>query len=208
MTEENRKIDRWYHRLYLLVWLFFFPFHPVKVVGSENIPEGAALVCPNHTGLSDPFYVVFAFRRKHPLRIMAKAELMRVPVIGPLLSLVGVFGVERGNADVGAIKTAMKYLRSDHKVLMFPEGTRVEEGQHVEAKTGAAMLAVRTNCPIVPVYVPGKKRWFRSNTVRIGAPLYPKVEGKKATAEEYRAIAEEQMARVEELRIQAMGEQA
>lgn len=196
-------MDRVYHFLYAVIFPFFQLFHPVRAVGRENIPEGAAIVCPNHTAMSDPFFVVFAFRRKHPLRAMAKAEVMRVPFIGWLLGKAGVFGVDRGNADVGAIKKAMKFLKEGDKLLMFPEGTRVEEGENVEAKTGAAMLSTRLNVPLLPVYVPAKKRWFRPTTVVIGAPYHPQTAGKRATPEEYRAIAEDLMERV-----RLLGEQA
>lgn len=192
-------MDRFYHVLYAFIWPFFNLFHPVRAVGREHIPEGAALICPNHTKASDPFFVVFAFKRKHVMRAMAKAEIMGVPVIGWILGKAGVFGVNRGSADINAVKTALRFLKEGRKLLMFPEGTRVEEGENVEAKTGAAMFAVRTGAPIVPVYIPAKKRWFRPTTVVIGQPFYPKVADRKGTSEEYRAIADELMARIHAL---------
>lgn len=192
-------MDRFYRVIYAVVWPFFNLFHPVRAVGREHIPEGAALICPNHTKASDPFFVVFAFKRKHVMRAMAKAEVMRVPVIGWLLGKAGVFGVNRGAADINAVKTALRFLKEGRKLLMFPEGTRVEEGENVEAKTGAAMFAVRTGAPIVPVYIPAKKRWFRPTTVVIGQPFYPKVADRKGTSEEYRAIADDLMARIHAL---------
>lgn len=191
--------DRFYHVLYAVIWPFFNLFHPVRAVGSENIPEGAAIICPNHTKASDPFFVVFAFKRRYTMRAMAKAEVMRVPVIGWILSRAGVFGVDRGSADIGAVKTALRVLKEGNKLLMFPEGTRVEEGDNVEAKTGAAMFAVRTGAPILPVYIPAKKRWFRPTTVVIGQPFFPQVAGRKGTSEEYRAIADDLMQRIRAL---------
>lgn len=188
--------DRFFHALYAVVWPFFNLVHPVKAVGRENIPEGAALICPNHTRASDPFFVLYAFKRKHIMRAMAKAEIMRVPVIGWVLRKAGVFGVERGTADINAVKTALRVLKNGYKLLLFPEGTRVGEGESVEAKTGAAMFAVRTGSPIIPVYVPAKKRWFRPTTVVIGQPYYPQVAGRKGTSEEYRAISDELMERI------------
>ncbi len=193
-----------YAIIWSVVWPFFCLFHPVRHIGRENIPEGSAVFCGNHTAMSDPIFVVFAIGRKDQMRVMAKAELMRVPVLGWLLKKAGVFGVERGKADVGAIKTAMKYLKTGEKVLLFPEGTRVrggvdKDGNAGEAKAGAAMLAMRTGVPLVPVYVPEKKRWFRPTTVVIGKPYYPETTEKRATMEDYRVIADDLMERIRSL---------
>lgn len=188
-----------------LAWPFFNLFHPVRQIGRKNIPKGGAVVCGNHTALSDPLFLVFAAGRKNQMRPMAKSEVMRIPVLGWLLKKAGVFGVDRGKADVGAIKTAMKYLKSGEKVLLFPEGTRVKrgtdkEGHEGEAKTGAAMLAMRTGVPLIPVYIPEKKRWFRCTTVVFGEPYYPETAETRATAEEYHAVAENLMERIQALR--------
>jgi 1-acyl-sn-glycerol-3-phosphate acyltransferase len=189
-----------YNLLWSLAWPFFNLVHPVRHVGREHIPEGAAVVCGNHTSLSDPLFVTFAMGRRYQLRAMAKAEFMRVPVLGWLLAKAGTFGVERGRADVGAIKTAIKFLKGGDKILLFPEGTRVKSGESSAAKTGAAMLAIRTGVPILPVYVPEKKNWFCFTTVVIGEPYYPKVGDKRAGAEDYRLVAEDLMKRIYALR--------
>ena len=94
----------------------------------------------------------------------------------------------------------MKYLKDGEKLLMFPEGTRHQDGDMGDAKTGCAMLAVRTGVPIVPVYMPAEKKWFRFNPVVFGEPYYPQVVGRKGTSEEYRAIAAERMERIEALK--------
>ena len=188
-----------YAILYCIVWPFFNLVHPVRVIGRSNIPQGSALVCGNHTALSDPLLTIFAFGRRNQLHPMAKAELLAIPVLGWLLGKAGIFGVERGKSDVGAIRTAMKFLKSGEKVLMYPQGTRHKDGDMGDAKTGAAMLAVRTGVPVVPVYVPAKKRWFRPTPVVIGTPYLPQVAGKKGTAEEYRVIADDLMERIRAL---------
>lgn len=190
-------MQRWYTLIYCIIYPFFNLFHPSRGIGKEHLPEGGALLCPNHTKASDPFFVVFSLGLKRRLTAMAKMELIRVPVIGWLLSKAGVVGVDRGKADMNALKTAMKMLKNGEKMLLFPEGTRVEEDAEVhEAKSGAAMLAVRTGVPIIPVYIPGKKKWFRPTTVVFGEPFYPKTAERRATAEEYKAINEELMTRI------------
>lgn len=197
-----------YTILWYIIWPFFSLFHPCRAVGKEHLPEGGALYCGNHSGLGDPVCLVMALGPRRQMRPMAKAEFMRVPVLGWLLKKAGVFAVERGKSDIGAIKTAIKLLKSGENVLLFPEGTRIKNGvdkhgHESEAKAGAAMLAVRTGVDIVPVYIPAKKKWFRFTTIVIGEPYRPTVESKKGTAEEYKAIADELMKR-----IYALGEQA
>lgn len=192
-------MDSFYRLVYYVVWPFFHVFHPMRVIGRENIPEGAAIVCPNHSTISDPIFAAFAFQTKHIMRVMAKAEAMRWPVIGWILKKAGVFGVNRGAADVAAVKLSLRYLKEGRKLLMFPEGTRVGDGEDVEAKTGAAMFATRTGVPIIPVYIQRKKRWFRPNVVVIGKPYHPQIAGRKGSSAEYRAIADDLMERIHAL---------
>lgn len=193
-----------YAIIYCIVWPFFNLFHPCKAVGRESVPEGAVILCPNHTRMSDPFFVVFALGLKIRPRVMAKAELMNVPVIGWLLKKTGVFAVERGKSDVGAVKEAIKCLKGGDKLLLFPEGTRHRDGTLDESgKTGAAMFSVRTGAPLLPIYIPAEKKWFRRTAVVFGQPYLPRVEGRKGSSEEYKAIAKELMRRIAELEEQA-----
>lgn len=189
--------------IYCIVFPFFNLFHPSKPIHRENIPEGAALLCPNHTRASDPLFVVFALGLKYRPQVMAKEEIMRIPILGWLLGKAGVFAVARGKSDVGAIKRAMKCLKDGDKLLMFPEGTRSKDGDMGEGKTGVAMLALRTGVPIVPIYIPAKKKWFRRTPVVFGELFLPQAEGGRGNAADYERIAAELMARIAALEAQA-----
>lgn len=182
--------------LYCLAYPFFNLVHPSKAIHKENIPEGAALLCPNHTKASDPLFVVFAMGLCHRPQVMAKEEIMRIPVLGWLLSKAGVFAVARGKSDVGAVKRALKCLKSGDKLLIFPEGTRSKDGDLGEGKTGVAMMALRTGAPIVPIYMPAKKKWFGRTPVVFGEPFYPKAENGRGGSEDYERIAAELMERI------------
>ena len=110
---------------------------------------------------------------------------------------MGVFGVDRGKSDVKAIKEALRVLKEGHKLLLFPEGTRFRSGETQGAKTGAAMLALRTGVPIVPIWMPAKKKWFRRTPVVFGEAYYPEMpEGAKPTNEDYRRVADDLLARI------------
>ena len=196
-------MNKVYAVLYPLLWIFMKIFHPWRAVGAENIPEGAALLCGNHTTAGDPLYVVCCLGRRRQAHVMAKEEIMRWPVVGFILKKAGIFGVKRGKADVAAVKEALRVLKGGERLLMFPEGHRVKEGETAEAHTGAAMFSTRTGAPLVPVYIQPKKRLFRKTTVVFGESYHPEFEGRKPTPEDYRRIADDLMAR-----IRALGERA
>lgn len=203
MSENNsRYYNKVYAVLYPIIWIFMKILHPWKAVGAERIPEGAAVICGNHTTAGDPLYVVCSMSRKRQTHVMAKDEIMKWPVIGFLLKKAGIIGVKRGKSDMAAVKECLRVLRSGEKLLMFPEGTRVKEGEVSEVQTGAAMLATRTNSPLVPVYIQPKKRRFRKTTVVFGEPYYPEFEGRKPSADDYQRIADDLL-----IRIKALGEQ-
>lgn len=171
---------------------------PRKVYGAENIPEGGAVICANHVSFSDPFYVVCAVPRKHKIWIMAKEEVSHWPVAGAVLNwLEFIIWVKRGKSDVGAVKAALKALKGGDKLLIFPEGTRNDEVG--EGKTGAAMMAIRTGVPIVPVYISGVRKAFRPIEVHIGQPYQPFTEDRRANAEDYRIATDVMMEKIKAL---------
>ena len=179
-----------------LLYLLF----PLSVQGVENIPDGGAVLCSNHASAWDPVLVALKIPRTVPLRFMAKAELFKNPLLNWLLRKLGAFPIHRGANDLGAMKTAMKCLQDGQKLMVFPEGTRVEEEGEASAKGGAVMLAIRTGVPTVPIYCGGKKKLFHRGTIVFGAPYSPVIAGRRPTPEENRDIAEELMTRIYSLK--------
>ena len=174
-------------------------FFPLDVRGREHLTDEAVVLCPNHSSALDPILLACALRYDMPLRIMAKKQLMDVPLLGWFLGKMGAFGVDRGTSDIGAIKTSIRCLRDGWKLMIFPEGTRVKEGEEAAAKGGAAMIAIRSGVSMQPVYITTKKRVFRKNKIVFGPVYAPVYTGKKGTAEEYQANVEEIMRQVKEL---------
>lgn len=148
---------------------FFRWLQPVKVIGTENIPkDGAFILCPNHTSMSDPIFLVTIFKKQ--IYFMSKAELFRVGILRLVLNAVGAFAVDRGKGDMNAINHA-KQLILDGKILgIFPEGTRYKEGAPRKAKSGVAYIAMDTKADILPVsiYREGSYNIFKKTTIRIG----------------------------------------
>ena len=184
---------------YWVLWPVFRIFKPTKTIGRQNIQKGG-LYCANHTRMSDPLFVAYAMGWPHQIHVMAKEEIMHWPILGWILKHGGIFGVKRGESDVGAIKTAMKYLKSEEKLLIFPEGTRHQDGEFGAAKTGAAMLAIRTGVPILPVYITPERKLFQRTKVYIGEPYMPFTEKRRANAEDYERVTEDIMEHIRAIR--------
>jgi 1-acyl-sn-glycerol-3-phosphate acyltransferase len=194
------KEQRAYRIAYIFVIFLLRLFFRVKPIGRENIPQGPAIVCSNHSNWADPFIIANAFTKEHQIRVMAKAELFKIPLLRGFLRSIGTFPVKRGKSDVSAIRTTLRYLQEGYKVVIFPEGTRVTDEDATAAKNGAVRLAERAGVPIVPIYIPRKKRLFFHFPLVIGKPYHINQDKAKLSTEEYDALAEELMQKIKELR--------
>lgn len=174
--------------------------HPVvRVRGRENLPEGPAVLCCNHSSFSDPIWVQVAAKLKRLPRTMAKKELLEIPVLGWLYTKLGAFPVDRTGRDIAAVRTAMNTLREGNKVLIFPEGTRIRKGKVSEPHNGALMIAAHEHVPVVPIYLTAHKHFFGRIDVVFGEAY--KLACEKPKAEELTEMTQSLMKR-----IYAMGE--
>lgn len=189
-------MTKFYRIIYTIVAPFVHLLFPCRVVGMENLPEGGALLCANHASGWDPIVIGLNLPRDSRLTVMAKDQLFRIPLLGLFLRKLGIFPVRRGGSDLTAMKTAIKVLSGGNRLLVFPEGTRVEERGDVEAKGGVTMLAVRTGVPMVPIYCGEKHKFLRKTTIVFGEPYIPVIAGRRPTPDENRAIAAEVLRRI------------
>ena len=169
--------------------------HPVTVQGLENLPSHGALLVANHASNWDPLVLATALPMDYRLRVMGKEELFQNPILAWVIRVGGAFPVNRGGADIQAVKTAIQTIQSGHILLIFPEGTRVKNPGQAEVKGGAAMMAIRSGVDMIPMFIDTKKRLFRRVRIIIGRPYSPVYTGRKGTAEEYQANADEIMRR-------------
>ena len=115
------------------------------------------------------------------------------------LTKLGVFPVDRGNSDIGALKMAIGSLKEGWNLLLFPEGTRVRKGKTVTVKAGAAMIAIRSGAKLLPVFIGTRKTLVHKVPIILGKPYALIYTGRKGTAEEYQANADEIMRQAYEL---------
>jgi len=124
------------------------------------------------------------------MHFMAKAELFAIPVFSAVLRQLNVFPVKRGEPDRKAIKHSLNILKNGEILAMFPEGTRSKTGNLQKPEPGAALLALKSQSPILPVAVINTDKIFRKGNffpkllVRIGKPFtLDDYYGQKATGE-------------------------
>lgn len=193
-------MNRFFHVIYILVRPLIRLLFPFRVVGADHIPEGGVLLCANHASGWDPILIALALPNDSRLSFMAKEELFKNRLLGWLISKLGGFPVKRGGNDLSAMKTALKVLGNGDRLLVFPEGTRVEKEGDADAKGGITVMASRTGVPIIPIYCGGKKKLFQRYTVVFGQPYVPQIAGRRPTPEENQQAAEEVMRRIYEMR--------
>ncbi len=143
---------------------------PAKIYGRKNLPKGKAILTINHTSNIDAILMVLGtYEKKY---FLAKKELFKNKLMGGFLKGMGAIKIDRASADVGAIKKALGVLKKNQKLIILPEGTRSksDEMNLGEVKNGAAMLAIKSKTPIVPVWVYNRPRAFKMTKVLISKP--------------------------------------
>lgn len=166
-----------YAGLYRCLSGFFRRVFRVEAVGLENEPsEGGFIVAPNHLSLFD--VIIVAASLKHQVHYMAKAELFKIPLFNRLITTLGAFPVDRGGADVGAIRKCISYLQEGNVVGIYPQGHRQKgiDPAETEPKSGIAMVAKRANVKVLPICIQTKGyrvRPFRKVYLTVGSPITP-----------------------------------
>ncbi|HAM35602.1 MAG TPA: 1-acyl-sn-glycerol-3-phosphate acyltransferase [Elusimicrobia bacterium] len=146
----------------------------LQVSGLENIPrQGAVILACNHVSNADPPLVGCAAYPVRSLRYLAKVELFRVPVLGWLLRRGGAIALDRGRADVAAVRASLEVLSRGRCLLLFPEGTRSKSGRPGRPKSGVGFLSGKAGVPVIPTRVVNTRRFLRLSPleVRFGKPL-------------------------------------
>lgn len=126
----------------------------IKVTGLEHLPEGESFVfISNHRSYLDTATLFFYTGRK--IGLVAKKELLKVPVLGQGMHYVKIFAIDRSNPERArrSMEKARNVMESGSSFGVFAEGTRAMPGELLPFKKGAFHLAVQTNARIVPVAI-------------------------------------------------------
>jgi len=180
------------------LYVFFKIYFRIRFEGQENIPEeGAFLLAGNHTSFLDPPAAGLGVPRM--ITFMAKKELFS-GILGWWVRAVGVCPVARGEGDIGVFRTAQKVFKSGSPLILFPEGTRSEDGTLGNIQPGVGLMIKKATVPVVPVGINGafealpRSGMFpkpKKIVVRYGKPVdFSDLDLTNANREAYNLIAQ------------------
>jgi 1-acyl-sn-glycerol-3-phosphate acyltransferase len=145
------------------------------VNGAENVPSvGGAVMAVNHTGYLDFTYAGLAARPAGRLvRFMAKEQVFRHPVSGPLMRGMRHIPVDR-DAGAASYRAAVQALKAGEIVGVFPEATISRSFELKEFKSGAVRMAAAAGVPLLPMVIWGSQRvWTKDHPKRLGRTRTP-----------------------------------
>jgi len=126
----------------------------VKVTGTEHLdPNQSYVFISNHRSYLDTA-TLFAYTGRR-LGILAKKELLNVPILGVGMGFVNIMAIDRSNSEKArvTVAAATARIRSGRSFGVFAEGTRARPGEFLPFKKGAFYMAAQAGVPIVPVAI-------------------------------------------------------
>ncbi|QDU71354.1 lysophospholipid acyltransferase family protein [Mucisphaera calidilacus] len=165
----------------LYVWMMLC--FRLRMWGQANLPSrGPVLLVGNHQSYMDPMLLPSACHRRHFFS-MARDTLWDTGWLGWLLSSVNSMPVSRGVGDTKAMRGFIEKLNQGQSLLVYPEGTRTDDGEVKEFSPGLMLLIKRARPVVVPVAVEGpydawsrhrkRPKLFGRVAVSLGEPIHP-----------------------------------
>lgn len=172
-----------------------------RIVGQDNIPEGAYVVLSKHQSTWETLMLQNHFQ---PVSTILKKELLRIPFFGWGLALLKPIAIDRNNpreAMRHIQKEGLSRLNEGISVLVFPEGTRTPPGQVGSYARGGAGIACAAGVPVVPVAhnagecwpVPGFIKYPGEVSLVIGSPISTDGKNSREVTEEVKDWIESQI---------------
>ena len=184
----SRRLTGFYRFARGVFRIIMVPWVRMDVRGVEKLPaQGSYLLVCNHLSNIDALCLLWVMMRADvPVRIMAKAELFRVPLLGAAMRAMKLLPVHRASNDPSQVlASACEALAAGECVAIYPEGTHTQDPDFwpMRMKTGAARLALETGVPALPFVHWGEQKIMRPGSalinflpqrpvaIRIGDPI-------------------------------------
>ena len=176
--------------------LLFKLIYRINVYGEENVlMDEKLVVCSNHSNVLDPVVLAIVFPRK--VSFMAKKELFQNKFLDYVFRKLGAFPVDRKESDISAIKNALRVLKNDGALGIFPEGTRVEEFNLDNVKSGTALISIKSKSRILPIYIEGNYKLFSKINVYIGEAIdFSEYYGQRLSSETYAELSKDVLKKI------------
>lgn len=142
------------------------------------IEEGGAILAMNHQSYLDPPLAGISCRRE--IHYLARKTLLDWPLLGPIFPRLNVIPVDQERADMSALKSVIRLVKSGHCTVVFPEGSRTLDGDFLPALPGLGLIIAKTRCPVVPMRIfgareafprGGRPHLFKPITLVVGEPM-------------------------------------
>jgi 1-acyl-sn-glycerol-3-phosphate acyltransferase len=137
----------------------------LEIFGLEKINRNRSYIfIGNHQSHFDVLSVFSAI--PFTVRFMAKKELYRIPIFGWALAATGTIKIDRANRQraIASMNDALDRISNGVSVVVFPEGTRSDDGEIQPFKKGGFVLAIRGGIPIIPISVSGSRFILRKHS--------------------------------------------
>jgi len=150
--QRDSSVSFLYRLSIFLSWIWFALCYQYRVHGLEHFRKGGALIAVNHASYLDPPAAAIACPEE--IHLLAKSSLFD-SLIGSTIRKLNTHPVSPKAGNLKAIKTMVSLIKEGKKVLLFPEGTRSEDGQLGDIQPGVALLLAKTQTTIIPMYISG-----------------------------------------------------
>jgi len=142
-----------------LVTLFLKKYYQIEVVGADHLPDRPPyILASNHQSYLDVPVLMFDIdpAKREEIYIITKKYVFRQPLFALLVhSAARCFAVDAEKDFLGALRIAVKIIKSKKALYIAPEGTRSKTGQVGPFRVGVGVLAVETGVPVIPIYIHG-----------------------------------------------------
>ena len=147
----------WWYLYHALTFYWFVPCYRYRSWGGRNIPDtGPVLLLSNHQSFLDPIIVGLGGHKRqfHPL---ARKTLWDSALYRALTVPMNPIPVDQENeaGDIKAMKACIEQLKNDQAVLVYPEGSRSDDGATGEFQPGTMLLIKRAKPTVIPVALEG-----------------------------------------------------
>lgn len=202
-------MNLFYRGVCLLLRGYFRLFYRLSLFGCHSDTHGKAILAPNHASFLDPPLIGAAWPEE--IHYLARASLFQHRLWGTILKRLNAHPLHGNAQDIDSIRLICQLLNEGKQVVIFPEGERSHSGELQTIKSGIAMIALRTQSPIIPVYISGTyEAWPRHSrrpmfgtTIAcvFGKPIHPNEihEGQKKKMQEL--LTQKLQSKLEDLRL-------